>query len=113
MIAVDFRSSDVVIADKLDKLEELLEDYESSMPTGVYADLDTRLAAIRTDYLGGSLTAAITKVDAFIAEVAAHAGTDIPNVWRSTRDLQNVAGYLMAGADTLRFSLDRKRSLGF
>ena len=35
-----------------------------------------------------------------------HSGSDIPEVWRAARDLDNVAGYLRAGADTLRFSLN-------
>jgi len=112
LIAIDTRSVDTVIGDKFARLEDLLEDYEGAMPAPVYGDLETRLAAAHSSYSGGNLNAAITALDGFAAEVVEHSGSDIPNVWRAARDLNNVAGYLQAGAATLRFSLDRKRTLG-
>ena len=48
---------------------------------------------------------------AFSRYVKAHSGEDIPDVWRANcSPLVNVAGLLRSGADTLRFSLDRKLS---
>jgi len=47
----------------------------------------------------------------FSRYVKAHSGADIPDVWRANcSPLVNVAGLLRSGADTLRFSLDRKLS---
>ena len=35
---------------------------------------------------------AIQKIEGFAATVQAHSGSEIPDVWRSARDLTNVAG---------------------
>lgn len=112
LILVDLRPVNRVIDGKLDRLEELLDDYTGSMPSPLYDDLEARLEAARDDYERGATAAAIEEVDGFIALVQAHSGTDIPNVWRAARDVDNVAGYLRAAAMTLRFSLDLKRSAG-
>jgi hypothetical protein len=112
LIVSDTRSLDPVIALKFDKLEELLEDYEGGMPGSVYDGLEEILEAAHADYTAGSLNGAIQEIDGFIELVEEHSGSDIPDVWRAARDLNNVAGYLRAGADTLRFSLRLKRALG-
>jgi hypothetical protein len=113
LIVADLRPVDQVITGKLDRLEDMLEDYEGSMPGSVYDDLEALLADIRADHAGGATAAAIEGVDDFLAIVEQHAGTSIPNVWRSARDVENVAGYLRAGAMTLRFSLALKQGSGF
>lgn len=112
LIVLDLRSIDQVITAKLNALEGALDAYEGSMPGSVYSELEASLAAIQSDVAAHATADAIGDVDAFLAIVAAHSGTDLPNVWRSARDLTNVAGYLQAGAETLRFSLDLKRTLG-
>lgn len=105
LIVADLRSRSQVIAAKFDRLEDLLEGYEGSMPGSVYDELEDRLQAARADYTGGSSTAAIAEIDDFLETVEQHSGTDIPAVWRSARDVHNVAGYLRGAALTLRFSL--------
>lgn len=84
-------------------------------------DLNARilLAAI-DDLLRGDLLALLLKVqtllltdingaiavlDELIADIEAHAGTDIPNVWRAERDLVNDAGDMLTLAHSLRFTL--------
>jgi hypothetical protein len=113
LIVPDLRPVNQVIDNKLDRLEDLLEDYEGAIPGTVYADLEARLEDIRDDFEGGATGAAIQGVDDFLDVVEQNAGTSIPNVWRSARDVQNVAGYLRAGAMTLRFSLALKQGSGF
>jgi hypothetical protein len=113
LIVADLRPVDQVIRGKLDRLEDLLDDYENSMPGPLYDDLSELLSDIRADHARGATTAAINGVDDFLALVEQHAGTSIPNVWRSARDVENVAGYLRAGAKTLRFSLAVKNGSGF
>jgi hypothetical protein len=44
--------------------------------------------------------------------VKQNSGAAIPDVWRSSRDVVNVAGDLRAGASTLKFSLLFKASGG-
>ncbi len=113
LILADLRPVNQVITGKLDRLEQLLDGYTSSMPSPLYADLEARLEDIRDAHERGATAEAIQGVDEFLAVVQEHAGTDIPNVWRSARDVQNVAGYLRAGALTLRFSLAVKNGSGF
>jgi hypothetical protein len=112
LIVSDTRSLSSVIALKFDKLEDLLEEYEGDMPGSVYDDLEEILADAETAYAGGSTNQAIQEIDDFLELVEDRSGTDIPDVWRAARDLDNVAGYLRAGAETLRFSLRLKRALG-
>jgi hypothetical protein len=111
LIVADLRPRNQVIAAKFDRLEELLVQYEGSMPGPVYADLEDRLEAAHAGFTGGYAQAAIAEIDGFLAVVEQHGGTDIPDVWRSARDLQNVAGYLRGAALTLRFSLGLKSTL--
>ena len=111
LIVADLRSRSQVVTAKFNRLEALLEQYEGSMPGSVYDDLEDRLADALADYAGGSSQAAIAEIDGFLAVVEQHSGTDIPDVWRSARDVHNVAGYLRGAALTLRFSLGLKSTL--
>jgi hypothetical protein len=112
LIVADSRTVDQVIVTKFDRLEEDLDEYAASMPAVLYEELAARLAAARADYDHGATAEAIEEIDGFLTTVQRHSGTEIPDVWRAARDLQNVAGYLRAGAMTLRFSLDLKRAAG-
>ncbi len=106
LIAIDLRSINQVIATKVDALEDMLDNYESTMPGSVYDDLEDLLDAIQADIASNDLEDAIAGIDEFLEVVEDHSGgTGIPNQWRAARDRQNVAGYLRAGALTLRFSL--------
>jgi hypothetical protein len=105
LIVADLRSLGQVIEGKFDHLEQALDQYEDSMPGSVYYDLEERLEAARAAYAGGATQDAIEEVDDFLDIVELHSGTDVPDVWRAARDVENVAGYLRAGATTLRFSL--------
>jgi hypothetical protein len=51
-------------------------------------------------------------MDSFSARVSARAGSAIPDTWRAARDLHNSAGELLAGANTLVFSIGFKRDYG-
>jgi len=106
LIAIDLRPINQVIASKSGALEDLLEDYEATMPGSVYDDLEDLLDAIQADIASNDLEGAIAGIDDFVEVVEDNSGgTGIPNQWRAARDRQNVAGYLRAAALTLRFSL--------
>ena len=113
LIVIDLRSVNQVITSKLDRLEQLLDTYQALTPGALYDDLEERLDDIRADFARGATADAIQGVDDFLAVVQQHSGTDIPDLWRSARDVQNVAGYLRAAALTLRFSLAVKSGSGF
>jgi hypothetical protein len=113
LIVSEGRTVDQVIAAKFDRLEALLEGYEGSISSSLYDDLEELLEAARAEYGQGETQDAIHEIDDFIELIEDHSGgTGIPDVWRSARDLNNVAGYLRAGAMTLDFSLALKHSLG-
>ena len=101
-------------------------------PTGTvieqkYAYLRTQLALVAPaerlpltgmlntseDHLAdGNFAGAIERLDAFRARVSARAGIGIPDVWKATRTVNNNAGELLAGADTLAFSIGYLRDFG-
>lgn len=105
LIVFDLRSVNQVIGTKFNRLEQLLDAYEGSMPGSVYDDLEESLEDARAAFNGGSTSGAIEEIDDFLDLVEQHSGTDIPEVWRAARDVTNVAGYLRGSAKTLRFSL--------
>lgn len=112
LILADLRRVNRVIVQKLDDLDQILADNEASIDPEVFSDLTDLAAEIRSRYSAGQTQTAITRTEEFVALVAAHSGAEIPNVWRSTRDVVNVAGLLRAAGDTLRFSLIMKTQQG-
>ena len=111
LIAVDLRPIDTVIAGKFDDVQSLITANADSMSPDVVATLQADLSNARTLYQSGAIQDAIAAMRDFSRYVKAHSGADIPDVWRANcSPLVNVAGLLRSGADTLRFSLDRKLS---
>ncbi|HET9226436.1 MAG TPA: DUF6689 family protein [Thermoanaerobaculia bacterium] len=112
LILTDLRPLSLTIREKLERLENRLEETEELIDPAVYDQLETLAGQIRSAYEGGNKNLAITRTNQFLALVVANSGTAIPNVWRSSRDLVNAAGLLRADAETLRFSLSLKTQLG-
>ncbi|MDX1569124.1 MAG: DUF6689 family protein [Xanthomonadales bacterium] len=103
VIGVDTRLHDTVAAEKFAALAAELTN--PSIDPAVQGELQTLLDSAEASFAAGEHLDAVAALDDFIDLVAEHQGTDIPNVWRATRDLDNVAGRLMASARTLIFSL--------
>jgi hypothetical protein len=111
LIVVDLQPIDAVIGAKFDDLQSTIANNSGSMPPDVVATLQADLSNARTLYQSGAIRDAIDAMRVFSRYVKAHSGADIPDVWRANcSPLVNVAGLLRSGADTLRFSLDRKLS---
>jgi hypothetical protein len=111
LIVADARAIDSVIVGKFDALQATLDDNAGAIPFMVRLTLQLRLTAARTLYLSGSLLSAINKLTSFASFVVDHTGADIPGVWDADNPgLINVAGLLRSGAESLKFSLDRKAS---
>ncbi|HEV8238030.1 MAG TPA: DUF6689 family protein [Thermoanaerobaculia bacterium] len=106
LIVADLRSDSDVVERKLDALDAAFAKGAGAIPPSVRNVLQSSLGAIRTAWNGGDVRGAISAAEAFATGVkaAADAGS-VPNVWRSARDLDNVAGNLRSAAGTLRFSL--------
>lgn len=105
LIVADVRAVDDVIDVKFSRLGQKLTSHASAIDPTVYADLVAILDAAETAFDSGDTVGAIAAVETFADTVEAHSGADVPDVWRSARDLTNVAGDLRAAASTLRFSL--------
>lgn len=105
IIAADIRPVASVIQSKYSKLAALLNQHAATMGGSVYAELSSLYNASQNAYAGGNLVAAIEYLEAFSERVESASGNGIPDVWRSSRDLVNVAGNLRSAAATLRYSL--------
>ncbi|NNF51645.1 MAG: hypothetical protein HKN59_04325 [Gammaproteobacteria bacterium] len=105
IILADLRLLADVINTKYNDLGALLQASSGQMSGATYASLQFYLDASRDAFNAGNLVAAIKDADAFSREVVINSGNDIPNVWRSSRDIENTAGKLRAHAASLRYSL--------
>jgi hypothetical protein len=109
LIAVDLRQIDGVIVGKFDDLQATLTNNAGSMAPAAVAALQESLSQARAFYNAGDIEKAIREMRDFSRYVKKHSGEEIPDVWRANcSPVVNVAGLLRSGADTLRFSLDRK-----
>lgn len=105
IIAADLRAPSGVIQAKYSQLSALLNQHAASMSSALQGELLSLYNASASAYASGQLVAAITYLEAFDRKVIAASGNELPDVWRSSRDVTNVAGSLRSAAATLRYSL--------
>lgn len=110
LIVADVRHVDTVIAEKLGRTEDLLDEHWSAIESTLASQLDGQLAGARSNWQGGQTTAALTHVENFLKKLETASASEVPDVWRSARDLDNVEGLLRAAGETLHFSLTLKRN---
>jgi hypothetical protein len=103
LVVVDLATDASDAAVKYDFIEARLA--HPSVSSTARATLLADLAASRAAFDAGDYAGAAAALDAFDAHLAGFAGQGVPNVWRSTRDLANVAGELIAESAALRFTL--------
>lgn len=105
VVAADSRLPLLTALDKLLALDTRL--LAAVLADPLRLDLVALLAQVHAAVLVPIIgcTNALLPLDAFLEEIAAHAGLDIANLWRAERDLANDAGDLESLARTLRFSL--------
>ncbi|MGH8108878.1 MAG: DUF6689 family protein [Arenimonas sp.] len=108
IITADLRPTNTVIQSKFTYLRNQL----NALPAGERNPLRNYLDLAEAAVASGNYADAIAALDSFNARVSARAGTFIPDVWRATRDTQNIAGELLAGANTLGFSIGYLRDFG-
>jgi hypothetical protein len=108
IVVADLRPSAAVVADKVAALRATLD----ALPAGEAAPLGVLLDSTEAAVADARFGDAIAALDSFTARVSARAGTKIPDVWKATRDTRNLAGELLSGASTLRFSISYLRDFG-
>ncbi len=105
IVAADVRPLAGVIQSKYSQLASLLNQHAAAMSGNLSTELTSLFNASQSAYASGDLISAIEYLEAFGDRVAAASGSQVPDVWRSSRDLTNVAGSLRSAAATLRYSL--------
>ncbi len=108
LVVADPRPTSAVVVTKLGNLRSHVTAVQLPLRTSLSDHLDNIQAAVEA----ADFTSAITSLDAFRAQVASQAGLSIPQEWRALHDKQNTAGELLAGADTLGFSIGFLRDYG-
>jgi hypothetical protein len=111
LILADLRPLGTAIGEKLDRLDRVLDENADRIDPAILPQLTSLAAQIRSAYAAGRTRQALDRTESFLNLVKANSGTAIPNVWRSSHDLVNVAGLLRSAALTLRFSLNLKSNL--
>jgi hypothetical protein len=105
LILADIRPLTSVAQSKFDAVEDLLADHWQELPAELGDALVTELDEAWSDYAAGAYAAASQSMAEFEGLVRDHA-SEIPSVWRASRDLVNVGGDLRAAASTLQFTLN-------
>lgn len=108
VVALDLRPTDAVVAEKI----QFLRDQAGLLAASEQAPLLAMLDGIEDAVEVEDFAAANALVDAMRSRVSARAGTHIPDDWRATRDVANIAGELLSGLDTLAFSIGYLRDYG-
>lgn len=108
LIVADLRRTSDVIDTKIawlrDRIGEL--SYADGLPFA--RQLDTVEARVAADDYDGAIEA----IDTLAERARARSGISLANEWRATHDTRNEAGALIAGAETLRFSVAYLRDYG-
>lgn len=108
LVLTDVRETGAVVQEKFDWLRTRIEAVPATERAPLLAQLDAAEDAVSaTDY-----AAAVAALDAIRAHAAARAGNGLQDEWRATRDAQNEAGEIIAGAATLKFSVAYLRDFG-
>jgi hypothetical protein len=105
IIVADTRSHLINSQIKLAHLSDDLSAWQSLIDPVTYTLLSAKLSEMTTEFSSANYSTVNTKIAEFINLVNQSAGSNIPNIWRSSRDIDNVAGELVADANTLRYSV--------
>lgn len=105
LILADLRLPLTVVNTKFTRLSNELSSSSTQISPATYTTLSSKLNHIQQLISQQDYQDASNELNQFKNLVDSARGADIPDVWRSSRDIDNVAGELMALANTLRFSL--------
>ena len=108
LILTDVRTTGTVVNEKIG----WLRDKVSTLPLSERGAFNAKLDEVQTAVALGNYATALDAIDAFRSRAQARSGQFIANEWRATRDVDNQAGNLVAGAATLRFSVAYLRDFG-
>jgi hypothetical protein len=105
IIVADLRPVFQVINQKVDTLEQHLGNFSSQIASELLITLQNSVYTIRQHCTSGNFSAALTETKALQQLIDNASAQQMPNVWRSARDIDNVSGMLSAATQTLAYSL--------
>jgi len=108
LVVADLRPTSSVIAAKIAALRSRV----ATLPAGEQPPFSAQLDAIETSLADHDYANAIAVTDQVSERALARAGNGLLDEWRATRDADNQAGELLAGAATLKFSIAYLRDYG-
>jgi hypothetical protein len=108
LVVTDLRTTASVVAEKIAALRARV----ASLPASEQPAFASQLDLVEAGVASHDYASAITAVDLISERAQARAGHGLLDEWRATRDADNQAGELLAGAATLRFSLAYLRDYG-
>ncbi|HEU4774966.1 MAG TPA: DUF6689 family protein [Lysobacter sp.] len=108
LVLTDLRKTGVVLDQKFSWLRARI----AALPSSERAAFDTYLDAAESAVANGDHAEAIGALDEIRARASARAGLGLTQQWRATRDVENQAGEIIAGASTLRYSVAYLRDYG-
>lgn len=105
IIVADLRPVTQVVQQKAQKLEAMLDQFANQIAPELLVALQRSIGAVRTDVLAGRYKAALAELKQTQLLISNAGAGELPDVWRSARDIDNVAGMLAAASETLAYSL--------
>ncbi|EGN74978.1 hypothetical protein A28LD_1439 [Idiomarina sp. A28L] len=105
LIAADLRTPVSVVAGKVTAFSDYLQAQSSVIESPTYNLLSAALSILQQQVSAGSYGSAQNTVNEIITILETADGAVMPSIWRSSKDLQNVSGTLLAQARTIRYSL--------
>jgi hypothetical protein len=108
LVVADLRPTDVVIASKIAALRSRV----ATLPGSEQPPFSAQLDAVEASVADHDYANAIAATDLLSERALARAGNGLLDEWRATRDTDNQAGELLAGAATLKFSIAYLRDYG-
>lgn len=108
LVVLDVRETSAVVAEKTTWLRARV----ATLPPAERPVFDAQIDAVQAAVAGADYDTAIAAAQDIADRAHARAGTHLAEEWRATRDADNQAGELIAGALTLRFSLAYLRDFG-
>lgn len=108
LVLLDLRETSEVVAAKIAALRSRV----ATLPFTERQPFTARLDEVESSLASDDYAAALSAVDQISARALARAGTHLADEWRATRDADNQAGDLVAGAATLGFSIAYLRDFG-
>lgn len=105
IIVADLRPVAQVINEKATKLEQNLSRFANQIAPDLLVALQQSVSIIRHNCASANYGVALSETKVLQQLITDATAQQMPDVWRSARDIDNVSGMLSAGVETLAYSL--------